>query len=97
MTRFDRLVAAGWTDAWRSLHPDVSEFSWYNAASGNGFRLDHALLSPMLAPRLRTAVHLHTTRTSGATDHSGLLVELNDAGVAPSPPRLRASREDVRP
>ena len=83
MSRFDGLLTAGWTDAWRSLHPDVREFSWYNRRSGNGFRIDHALLSPMLAPRLRTAVYLHGARTSGATDHSGLLVELNDSEVEP--------------
>jgi exodeoxyribonuclease III len=81
MTRFAGMVAAGWTDAWRSLHPDVREFSWYNRRSGNGFRIDHALLSPLLAPRLQTAAYLHATRTSRATDHSGLLVELNDSGV----------------
>jgi len=81
MTRFAGMVAAGWTDTWRSLHPDGREFSWYNGRSGNGFRIDHALLSPLLAPRLRTAVYLHGARTSGATDHSGLLVELNDSGV----------------
>jgi len=95
MSRFDGLLAAGWTDAWRSLHPDVREFTWYNRRSGNGFRIDHALLSPLMAPRLRTAAYLHTTRTSGATDHSGLLVELNDSGV--DRPQARASREDLRP
>ena len=84
MTRFERLVAASWTDAWRSLHPEVREFSWYDRRSGNGFRIDHALLSPMLAPRLRKAEYVHSTRTSRATDHSGLLVELSDAGVEPS-------------
>ena len=95
MTRFAGMVAARWTDAWRSLHPDVREFSWYNRRSGNGFRIDHALLSPLLAPRLQTAAYLHGARTSRATDHSGLLVELNDSGV--DRPQARASREDLRP
>jgi exonuclease III len=82
MGRFDRLLASGWTDAWRSLHPDIREFTWYNGRSGNGFRIDHALLSQKLAPRLLTAEHLHGTRTSGATDHSGLVVELGEPGRA---------------
>ena len=83
MSRFDCLLASGWTDAWRALHPDVREFTWYNRRSGNGFRIDHALLSPVLVPRLLTAEHLHGTRTSGATDHSGLLVELSEPGREP--------------
>ena len=78
MSRFDCLLASGWTDAWRALHPDVREFTWYNRRSGNGFRIDHALLSPVLVPSLLTAEHLHGTRTSGATDHSGLLVDLDE-------------------
>ena len=82
MGRFDSLLASGWTDAWRSFHPDAREYTWYNRRSGNGFRIDHALLSQTLAPRLRAAAHIHETRTSGATDHSGLLVELADAGAA---------------
>lgn len=76
------MVAAGWTDAWRSLHADVREFSWYNRSSGHGFRIDHALLSPRPAPRLRTAAYLHGARTSGATDQSGLLVELIETGLS---------------
>jgi exodeoxyribonuclease-3 len=83
MGRFDALLDAGWTDAWRSLHPDAREFTWYNRRSGNGFRIDHALLSTRLAPRLRAGAHIHATRTCGATDHSGLLVELEDAGAVP--------------
>jgi exodeoxyribonuclease-3 len=78
MSRFDCLLASGWTDAWRALHPDVREFTWYNRRSGNGFRIDHALLSPVLVPRLLTAENLHGTRTSGTTDHSGLLVDLDE-------------------
>ena len=79
MGRFDALLAGGWTDAWRSLHPDAREYTWFDRRSRNGFRIDHALLSQKLAPRLGAAAHIHATRTSGATDHSGLLVEFEDA------------------
>lgn len=96
MSRFDCLLASGWTDAWRALHPDVREFTWYNRRSGNGFRIDHALLSPVLVPRLLTAEHLHGTRTSGATDHSGLLVDLDEIVPASEAASSRAPGS-VRP
>jgi exonuclease III len=76
LQQFDALVAAGWVDAWRSLHPDAREYSWCNARSGNGFRLDHALLSPSLAGELASARYVHATRESKASDHSALLIEL---------------------
>lgn len=79
MAQFDAFVASGWTDAWRTKHPEVVEYTWRNSASGNGFRLDHALLSPTLAPSLMDALFLHDIRTSRASDHSGLLIHL-DAG-----------------
>jgi len=76
MAHFDSTGASGWTDAWRSLHPDQAEFSWYRQQSSNGFRLDHALLSESLAPRLLTSSYAHAPRASGHTDHSGLMIEL---------------------
>ena len=82
MARFDALTAAGWTDAWRSLHPGAVEFSWYNRRTGNGFRLDHALLSPSLAPRLRGAAYLHEVRTTRVSDHAALVVELESRDEA---------------
>jgi exonuclease III len=81
MAAFDALVASGWTDAWRSRHPGVSEYSWHNPGSGNGFRLDHALLSRPLAPALRDAAYRHETRAKGISDHAALAVDL-DSGIA---------------
>jgi exodeoxyribonuclease-3 len=41
------LRAAGWTDVWHSLHPEERPPStWWEPSTGNGFRLDHAFLSP---------------------------------------------------
>lgn len=81
MAAFDALAASGWTDAWRSRHPGVSEYSWHNPGSGNGFRLDHALLSRPLAPALRDAAYRHETRARGMSDHAALAVEF-DPGMA---------------
>src|SRR5207237_1771049 len=54
------LVAQGWTDALRALHPDerIYTFCKYfrNAFGRNaGLRVDHLLLSPPLATRLTPA------------------------------------------
>ncbi len=72
--RFDALLAAGWVDAWRELHPGVADYTWYSRY-GNGFRLDHVLLSPS-APAATAAVHIHDFRADGLSDHSALLVDL---------------------
>lgn len=72
---FEAMTDTGWIDGWRSLRPDEREFTWYSN-HGHGFRLDHAFLSPSLAPRLVSSVYRHETRTRGVTDHSALVVEL---------------------
>jgi exonuclease III len=73
---FASLSGAGWVDAWRSRNPGGREYTWYSKPWGNGFRLDHAFVSPSLAPRLLDARYDHTTRESGASDHSALVVDL---------------------
>jgi exonuclease III len=69
------LLARGWVDAWRQIHPYAREFTWFSHRS-RGFRLDHAFLSPACAPRLRAAWFDHAVRETGATDHSALIVDL---------------------
>jgi len=74
-----RLWTMGYRDAWRELHPEGREYSWYSHL-GHGFRIDHILLSPVLAPALREAVYGHEVRETRQSDHSALVVRL-DAGV----------------
>jgi exodeoxyribonuclease-3 len=57
---YHRLVAQGWTDALRALHPDERIYTFWkyfrNAfARDAGLRIDHLLLSPSLAGRLVAA------------------------------------------
>lgn len=73
------LLGMGWQDAWRHLHPEAREYTWYSHR-GNGFRLDHAFLSPALAPHLRGAHFDHGPRERGHTDHSALVVDLEPQG-----------------
>jgi exodeoxyribonuclease III len=54
---FARLVAGGWTDALRQLHPGERIYTFWdyfrNAYERDaGLRIDHLLLSPSVAPRL---------------------------------------------
>jgi exodeoxyribonuclease-3 len=56
---FQRLLAQGWIDAHRHLHPKTRIYTyWVNEAAfrrNAGFRMDFVLLSPSLLPRLREA------------------------------------------
>lgn len=69
------LADAGWTDAWRHLHGDRREYSWYSSA-GNGFRIDHAFLRNDLVARLTRVEYIHSLRRRGVTDHAPLVIEL---------------------
>lgn len=73
----DELRGLGWTDAWRSQHPDGREYSWFSKA-GNGFRVDHCWLSRSMESRLIEARYVHSTRVDGTSDHSALVVTLRD-------------------
>ena len=81
--QYARLLAAGWTDALRHLHPqNPPPFTfWSNlrnsAARDAGMRLDHALLSPAVAARLQAAgVDRHLRLEPGASDHAPAWIEL---------------------
>lgn len=72
---FEAFSASGWVDAWRAVHGDRREYSFVSPAA-NGFRLDHAFLSPSLAPCLLGADYIHATREQAVSDHSALFVRL---------------------
>ena len=71
----DRMASLGFVDAWRGQHPETRDYTWYSP-QGNGFRLDHAYLSPRLAPALLCARHVHEPRLAGVTDHAALVVDV---------------------
>ncbi|MGC8634868.1 MAG: exodeoxyribonuclease III [Candidatus Limnocylindrales bacterium] len=73
---FEALTEAGWTDAWRVLHPEGRQYTWVSNR-GEGFRVDHALLSPSLASCLRAAVISEAERIPRITDHAALVVDLD--------------------
>jgi exodeoxyribonuclease-3 len=73
---FKSLVAQGWTDAIRHLHPTRPMFTFWDYKRNRwprdaGLRLDHLLVSPVLAPRLKKAGVDRTVRgEEGASDHA---------------------------
>ena len=81
---YRRLLAQGWTDALRHLHPDEPIYTfwdYFRNAWGRdaGLRIDHLLLSPSAAPRLLEAgVDREVRGREGASDHAPTWVVLKD-------------------
>jgi exodeoxyribonuclease-3 len=81
---YARLLAQGWTDALRHLHPDEPIYTFWdyfrNAWGRNaGLRIDHLLLSPAAAPRLQEAgVDREIRGREGASDHAPTWIRLAD-------------------
>lgn len=85
------LLDTGYVDSWRHQHPEGREYTWYSKrkdpCSGetrdlNGFRLDYIFLSPPLKPTLTDTAIVHRVRTTGASDHAGVVADLNVDGAA---------------
>ena len=91
---FRRLAAQGWTDALRTLHPGERIYTFWdyfrNAyARDAGLRIDHLLLSPSVAPRLKAAgVDREVRGWEKASDHAPVWIELE----ARAPARPKRSR-----
>jgi exodeoxyribonuclease-3 len=85
---FQRLLAQGWCDALRTLHPDETIYTfwdYFRNAYGRdaGLRIDHLLLSPALAPALKAAeVDRDVRGGERPSDHAPVWVEL-DLGARP--------------
>jgi exodeoxyribonuclease III len=82
---FQGLLAQGWTDAIRTLHPGERVYTFWdyfrNAWVRNaGLRIDHLLLSPSIAQRLVAAdVDRHVRAWEKASDHAPAWIELGKA------------------
>jgi exodeoxyribonuclease-3 len=79
---YAKLVAQGWTDAIRHLHPDEVIYTYWdyfrNAFGRNaGLRMDHLLLSQPLAKGLVSAgVDRHVRSWQKTSDHAPTWIEL---------------------
>ncbi|SEP88328.1 Exonuclease III [Mycobacterium sp. 88mf] len=72
-----RLIATGYTDVWRSLHPTTREYSWFSRPGNNGFRLDYIFAAPEFAQRIQACEFDHAPRLAGETDHSALVASFD--------------------
>ncbi len=92
---FADLLAEGWTDALRHLHPGEVIYTFWdyfrNAYRRDaGLRLDHLLLSPELVPRLAAAgVDRDVRGWDKASDHAPAWITLDEAKAS----RRRPARQ----
>jgi exodeoxyribonuclease-3 len=95
---YERLLAQGWIDAVRTLHPDVPMYTFWDYMRKRwerdaGLRLDQILLSSELAGRLvATGVDREVRGEDNASDHAPAWAELRD----PAKSRAAAAREAPR-
>lgn len=82
---FHTLMGQGWTDALRALHPHERIYTfwdYFRNAWGRdaGLRIDHFLLSPSVAGRLKAAgVDRNVRAWEKASDHAPVWIELNES------------------
>ena len=82
---YAKLIDQGWTDALRTLHPGERIYTfwdYFRNAFGRdaGLRIDHLLLSPDVAPRLKDAgVDRWVRALEKTSDHAPTWIELGDA------------------
>lgn len=80
---FRRLVARGWTDALEARHPLGRLWTYWDYQAGAwqrdaGFRIDHLLLSPEAADRLKAAgVDKDHRGREKASDHAATWIDLD--------------------
>lgn len=85
---FAALLAQGWTDALRALHPEGPLYTFWDYrrnrwARDAGLRLDHLLLSPAIAPRLAAAgIDREARGRAEASDHAPVWIELDQRSTS---------------
>lgn len=80
---FKKLMKQGWTDAIRTLYPEEKVYTFWdyfrNAFGRNaGLRIDHFLLSPPLADKLKKGgVDKHVRGWEKSSDHAPVWIEVH--------------------
>lgn len=81
---FQRLAAMGWTDALRARFPSAKIWTYWDYQAGAwqrdaGLRIDHLMLSPVAADRLRdVGVDKEYRGREKASDHTPVWIELTE-------------------
>jgi exodeoxyribonuclease-3 len=96
---YRRLLAQGWVDALRELHPDERIYTFWDYFRDHwkrnaGLRIDHLLLSKQLAPKLKAAeVATWVRDRPHASDHAPTWIELELGAAKRAPKRQPATRK----
>lgn len=74
----DDLLDKGWTDAFRYLHPESKEYTWWSQRFGArerniGWRIDYFLLSKKMKPRLKEC---KIEKEVLGSDHAPVVLEI---------------------
>jgi exodeoxyribonuclease-3 len=84
-SRYRALLALGYTDAFRSLHPgEIGQFTFWDYfrqafEHNRGIRIDHFLLSPAIADRLQSCeIDRGPRGQERPSDHTPIIVELRE-------------------
>ncbi|MBQ8294582.1 MAG: exodeoxyribonuclease III [Alphaproteobacteria bacterium] len=79
----NQWLGVGWTDAWRKLHPDDIDYTWYGyrgrdtVGNKQGLRLDYFLCNKTAAPMVKNCeIDLEPRLADKPTDHCGVMLEL---------------------
>ncbi len=76
------LETLNWRDAFRLLHADKPEYTWYSPNGRNGFRLDQIFLHPALTGRALRFEHVWGGPGKGKqeqlSDHAALILDMTD-------------------
>jgi exodeoxyribonuclease-3 len=95
---YQRLLAQGWIDAIRHLHPEEPIYTFWDYFRQHwqrnaGLRIDHLLLNRRLAPALRAAgVDTWVRGEEKASDHAPTWVQLDLAAVSETKPKRAPGR-----
>jgi len=98
---YQRLLAQGWIDSIRALHPKEPMYTFWDYMRNRwerdgGLRLDHILLSSTLTERLQSAgVDRQTRGMADASDHAPVWVRLRDGPDRGDVPLRKASSQRI--
>ena len=75
----------GWVDAWRTLHPDNIDYTWYGyrgrdtVGNKQGLRLDYFLCNKTAMKMVKNCeIDMEPRLANKPTDHCGLMLEISD-------------------
>ncbi|NZA26414.1 exodeoxyribonuclease III [Luteimonas sp. SJ-92] len=100
---YRRLLAQGWIDALRAVHPDARIYTFWDYFRQHwqrdaGLRIDHLLLNPQLQPRLADAgVDRWVRGLEKASDHAPVWIKLRRTAAGTAASKRAAKSKPARP